>query len=153
MKQSFQIKAKCSNFEKNLDMKKLLFLAVAAGMFLACGQDKAIVKQIDDQAVAIHDEVMPKMGDVIALKGELKAKIESLDSTQLDERATHEEVFEALATAEQGMKDWMHGYVMPDYKKPLEELEPLVKAQLESIETVKANMEKSITDAKTLLGK
>ena len=134
-------------------MKKLLFLGVVAAFLTACGQDKAKVKQIDDQAVAIHDEVMPKMGDIIALKGELKAKIESLDSTQLDALTAHEQVLEDLMIAEEGMKDWMHGYVVPDYKKSLEELEPLVKAQLESIETVKANMEKSITDAKTLLGK
>jgi len=134
-------------------MKKILFIAMASLLMAACGQDKAVVKEMDDKAVAIHDEVMPKMGDIIALKGELKAKIESLDSTQLDVRTAHEQILEDLLIAEQSMKDWMHGYVVPDYKKPLAELESLVKVQLESIETVKSDMEKSITDAKTLLGK
>lgn len=134
-------------------MKKLLFLLAAGVLMMACGQDKAVVKQLDDKAVEIHDAVMPKMGDIITLKGELRAKLESLDSTQLMAQDAHLKVLASLEVAEQGMKDWMHGYVVPDYKKPLEELKPLVEEQLAAIQAVERQMEESITNAKGLLEK
>lgn len=132
-------------------MKKLLFLCAASVLMMACGQDKAIIKQLDDQAVDIHDLVMPKMGEIIELKAELRAKLTSFDSTQVEAQDAHAKALESLETAEQGMKDWMNGYVVPDYKKPLEELKPLVEGQLEAIEEVERQMEESIANAKGLL--
>lgn len=107
---------------------------------------------MDEKAMAIHDEVMPKMGEIIALKGEIKAKIESLDSTA-SEKAALEAAYESLVKGEDGMRDWMHNYQMPDYKKSLEELKPVAEFQLQAIEKVKGQMESSIADAKSLLGK
>lgn len=133
-------------------MHKLLYLLLLPLVFLACGQDKAAIKEMDARAIELHDEVMPKMGEIIALKGEIKAKIESLDSTSTD-KAALEAAYEALVKGEDGMKDWMHNYQMPDYKKSLEELKPVAEFQLQAIEKVKAQMESSIADAKSLLGK
>lgn len=133
-------------------MKKLFFLFLIPALLVACGQDKSAIKEMDQKAIAIHDEVMPKMGEIIALKGEIKAKIESLDSTATD-KAPLEAAYEALVKGEDGMKNWMHNYQMPDYKKPLEELKPVAEFQLQAIEKVKTQMESSIADAKTLLGK
>lgn len=132
-------------------MHKLLYLLLPL-VLLACGQDKAAIKEMDARAIELHDEVMPKMGEIIALKGEIKAKIESLDSTSTD-KAALEAAYEALVKGEDGMKDWMHNYQMPDYKKSLEELKPVAEFQLQAIEKVKAQMESSIADAKVLLGK
>lgn len=133
-------------------MRKLFFLLLIPAVLMACGQDKSAVKEMDEKAIAIHDEVMPKMGEIIALKGEIKAKIESLDSTSTEKPAL-EAAYEALVKGEEGMKDWMHNYQMPDYKKTLEELKPVAEFQLQAIEKVKLQMEKSISDAKSLLGK
>jgi len=133
-------------------MHKLLYLLLLPLVLLACGQDKAAIKETDARAIELHDEVMPKMGEIIALKGEIKAKIESLDSTSTD-KAALEAAYEALVKGEDGMKDWMHNYQMPDYKKSLEELKPVAEFQLQAIEKVKAQMESSIADAKVLLGK
>jgi len=133
-------------------MRRLFFLLFLPAVMMACGQDKSAIKEMDEKAMAIHDEVMPKMGEIIALKGEIKAKIESLDSTS-SEKPALEAAYEALLKGEEGMKDWMHNYQMPDYKKSLEELKPVAEFQLQAIEKVKGQMESSIADAKSLLGK
>jgi hypothetical protein len=134
-------------------MKKLLFLFVAAQLLLSCGQDKAIIKELDNKAVAVHDEVMPKMGEIIELKSELKAKLTAIDTTDVASMAAHLDMLTRLQAAEEGMKDWMHGYVAPDFKLDLETLQPLAEKQLSDIEAVKTKMESSITDARALLGK
>jgi hypothetical protein len=132
-------------------MKKFWIWILGAFMLLACGQNKAKIKALDNKAIEVHDDVMPKMGNIIRLKGEIKAKMESL----ADSAAAYaglEAAFNQLLEAEQGMKDWMHNYQMPDYKKPMEELLPLAETQLESIEAVKKQMESSIAHAEELLG-
>lgn len=116
-------------------------------------QSKDVIKEIDIQSLALFDECMLKMGELNALKVEIKTKIENFDNESTEVRANHEDVIASLLTAEQGFKGWMGNYEAPNYKKPLAEVGLLVVGQLENIETVKANIEKSIYDAKTLLGK
>ena len=53
-------------------MRKYFFLLLIPALMMACGQDKAIVKEMDEKAMALHDEVMPKMKEIIDLKGEIK---------------------------------------------------------------------------------
>lgn len=133
-------------------MRKLCYLLFIPVVLMACGQDKAIVKEMDEKAIAIHDEVMPKMKEIIDLKGEIKAKIAGLDSLST-EKQTLESAYEALATGEEGMREWMRNYQKPDFKKSLEELKPVAEFQLQAIEKVKVQMESSIADAKGVLGK
>lgn len=133
-------------------MRKLFFLLLIPALLMACGQDKAIVKEMDEKAMALHDEVMPKMKEIIDLKGEIKAKIASLDSLST-ERQTLEAAYEALVAGEEGMRNWMRNYQKPEFSKSLEELKPVAEFQLQAIEKVKVQMESSIADAKSLLGK
>lgn len=57
-----------------------------------------------------------------------------------------------LIIAEEGMKNWMHSYEVPDYNKSIEELEPKMIQQLADIKEVREQMKTAIADAKTLLG-
>ena len=133
-------------------MRKYFFLLLIPALMMACGQEKAIVKEMDEKAMALHDEVMPKMKEIIDLKGEIKAKIASVDSTSA-EKQTLEAAYDALVKGEDGMRSWMQNYQNPEYSKPLEELKPVAEFQLQAIEKVKVQMESSIADAKSLLGK
>lgn len=133
-------------------MRKLIYLLFIPVVLMACGQDKAIVKEMDEKAIAIHDEVMPKMKEIIDLKGEIKAKMAGLDSLST-EKQTLESTYDALVKGEEGMREWMRNYQKPDFKKSLEELKPVAEFQLQAIEKVKVQMESSIADAKGLLGK
>jgi hypothetical protein len=131
-------------------MKNVALALLALIMITACGQEKAVIKQLDNKAVAIHDEVMPKMGDIIELKGQVKARIEST-SVEDETRAAWEAIYNRLMEAEQGMRDWMHQYEVPDFKKSMDELKPLVDRQLAEIEVVKEQMNSSIADARRML--
>lgn len=140
-------------------MKKIFFLLFVAAIAVACGQDKAKIKAMEEEAIALHDEVMPEMGTIIELKGLLKARMAALDTAAvaaIDTTAAPvptelEILYSALETAEEGMKNWMHSYEAPDYKKSLEELEPVMTKQLEDMKSVHAAMKKSIADAQAAL--
>ncbi len=134
-------------------MKKWMLFLFVAVIAVACGQDKSRVKAMEDEAIAIHDEVMPEMGTIIDLKGQLKAKWATVDTADLQMQTTYQDIYTALETAEEGMKSWMHSYEVPDYTKPIEELEPVMIKQLEDIKAVHASMKKSIADAQALLAK
>jgi len=140
-------------------MKIIFFLLFVAAVAVACGQDKSKIKAMEEEAIALHDEVMPEMGTIIELKGLLKARMAALDTAgiaAIDTTAAPvptemEVLYTALETAEENMKAWMHSYEAPDYEKSLEELEPVMTKQLEDIKTVHAAMKKSIADAQAAL--
>lgn len=124
---------------------------LTATLLAACGQDKSAIKAMEEESIALHDEVMPEMGTIIELKGQLKARMAAIDTTDVNALAEVEALYMALENAEEGMKNWMHTYQVPDYKKPLEELEPVASAQLEAIKQVHSEMKKSIADAQAAL--
>lgn len=126
---------------------------LTATLLAACGQDKSAIKAMEEESIALHDEVMPEMGTIIELKGQLKARMAAIDTTDVNALAEVEALYMALENAEEGMKNWMHSYQVPDYKKSLEELEPVASAQLEAIKQVHADMKKSIADAQAALAK
>jgi len=62
-------------------MKKYLLLLVCASIFLSCKeQEKQAKEEINqmEHVMAIHDEVMPKMGKLGKLVGQLKPMADSL---------------------------------------------------------------------------
>ncbi|MDX1364592.1 hypothetical protein [Arenibacter latericius] len=57
------------------------------------------------EVIAIHDEVMPKMGTIGSLISELDAKIEKSDSTESYTKARQD-----LKDAHKSMMDWMRNF-------------------------------------------
>ena len=133
-------------------MKNIFFLFLATVLLVSCGQDKTRVKAMEDEAIAIHDEVMPEMGTIIELKSQLMARMSAIDTTQVDSLNAFQTQMDNLIMAEEGMKNWMHSYEVPDYNKSIEELEPKMIQQLADIKEVREQMKTAIADAKTLLG-
>ncbi|NHF58741.1 hypothetical protein FK220_005280 [Flavobacteriaceae bacterium TP-CH-4] len=58
-----------------------------------------------EQVMAVHDEVMPKMGKIGRLVGELKSKIDSTEQGMAYEKAMKD-----LQDANKSMMDWMQGF-------------------------------------------
>lgn len=81
-------------------------LILTASILFSCKQDK---KEADNgqmkEVVAIHDEVMPKMGKIGKLVGELVAKE---DSTAVGQR--YAQARKDLQAAHKSMMDWMQGF-------------------------------------------
>ncbi|WP_350289813.1 hypothetical protein [uncultured Croceitalea sp.] len=81
----------------------ILFLAIIS----SCKQEKKIAEGPSqmEEVMAIHDEVMPKMGTLSKLVAELKEKVDSTDTGKEYEMAMKD-----LQEANKSMMDWMMGF-------------------------------------------
>ena len=87
-------------------MKKTLITISLFTSLTACqknAEDKQ--KLMINEVMAVHDEVMPKMDDIMSLKSKLDSAIKvSPDS------AKAKKLYSALDVADNQMMDWMEGY-------------------------------------------
>lgn len=136
-------------------MKKLsLFFALALGflMWLGCGADQAVFKQEDElrnEVFAIHDEVMPRMSDIVQLKGGLlEVKTDSTNALEIKAAQV------LLEKAEDAMMTWMNNFSAPEKlreSKKHEEIMQYLAGQKEEITKVRDMMNNSISNAKRIL--
>lgn len=114
----------------------LLFLSFA---FAACNQGGERVEETEDEVMAIHDEVMPKMQVIMNLKKQLSAKLLELDSLQqegvssntlAEQKMKALELSRDLTLADSLMMDWMYQY-RGDSAKALPAGDALVYFRLE----------------------
>ncbi len=89
-------------------MRYLLFAFLAFGL-LSCGPKKS--EKLFEEVMALHDEVMPKIGELRKLETELTSQKEELlandstaDVSNIDSKLT------AVQGASNGMMDWMRGF-------------------------------------------
>ncbi len=146
-------------------MKKvnlLLSLVIPTMMIFSCSQEKGNIDQVEKEVFAIHDEVMPKMGQIMDLRNALSQKIVTIDSLlkiknedslqqQKDQALT---LSNALQQADEGMMNWMHAY-NGDSLKALSSDEALkaLNAEKTKISQVRDQMLESITKAEAFLKK
>lgn len=90
-------------------MKKTILLLITTFIFFAnsCKTDKKKEYKLTQmqEVMAIHDEVMPKMGTINKLIGELRTKI---DSTE--QGVQYNMAMTDLQEANKAMMDWMQGF-------------------------------------------
>ncbi|MGB3152720.1 MAG: hypothetical protein WBB27_18840 [Maribacter sp.] len=126
-------------------------------LFISCKEEKKVEEGPTqmEQVMAIHDEVMPKMGKLGKLVGQLKPMADSLGA-----ESPHAKAMLDLQKANESMMDWMRGFgdrfdsdeilegkiLSPEKQKWLDEEEEKVKAVKEQINT-------SISQAEALLNK
>jgi hypothetical protein len=130
-------------------MKKIIIPIFLFISLSACDKKADNQKVMIDEVMAIHDEVMPKMDEIMALKSSLdSASKVSPDSVKARELST------ALETADNEMMDWMEEY-NPDLMKGKsnEEITKYYADEKAKITTVKTLTDKSIEEAKAFLGK
>ena len=146
-------------------MKKvslLLSLVIPTMMIFSCSQEKGNIDQVEKEVFAIHDEVMPKRGQIMDLRNALSQKIVTIDSLlkiknedslqqQKDQALT---LSNALQQADEGMMNWMHAY-NGDSLKALSGDEALkaLNAEKTKISQVRDQMLESITKAEAFLKK
>ena len=130
-------------FCKKLNYMRILCLITFLSIgFLACSEKSALEAEV----MAIHDEVMPKMGDMhLAKKGLRKILAATKDSTVQAEIIS---MINALESADEGMMQWM-----ADWKVPNQEPEKTdyLNKEKEKITKVKNDMLSSLEKANTYL--
>ena len=143
----------------------LLPVAFSLLFFFSChtGQTDA-VKDTEAAVFEIHDEVMPKMGEIMKLQKQLKQRMVAIDSLAGQETPsvalrTNEEKEQAmrlnrqLAQADSLMMDWMSNYKSDTLTalKPEQAIQYL-EAEKQKITDVQKKTNNSIMDARQFLG-
>jgi hypothetical protein len=127
----------------------LLLLCVSLFSLGAC-QDKQAeaVNQLNSEVMKLHNETMPKMGDIYELKKALKKRSDATheDSTQLKEALLEAQL--ALSKADDNMMQWMHNYTEGKNKaKTFEDKIKFLQTQKDSIQIVNNQIYMSIAVA------
>ena len=126
-------------------MRILLSVILVFILSVACDntQTKEVdqVKQIWDEMMVIHDEVMPKTSEIVRLQKQLK----ELENT--------EEIVQQLADAEESMWTWMNGLKQYEKIEQMDKTEAIkyLKASKAEIEKVSQQMMASIEMGKAKL--
>lgn len=93
-------------------MKKSII--ILATLFLSCnGGENQKLEILQDEVMAIHDEVMPKMGEIMSLKEQLNTSLAAIDSTKANYGAikvASDSLTNLLTEADNNMMDWMDEY-------------------------------------------
>lgn len=116
---------------------------------------------LEEQVIAVHDEVMPKTSEMNALSQKLRKELDSLKTVEADPNRVQavEEAVQQLQAADDAMMNWMRSfhdeYFQPKGKGTLnmtaEEQETYLKKELERIEQVKTTMLHSLEQARQLM--
>jgi hypothetical protein len=136
----------------------ILSLGVIALILTSCSDPKEKkVQELKKVTIALHDEVMPRMGEISELTSALKdlreeVKLDTTDSA-INQLVIINAQVKQLDDAHEGMMQWMADYE-PRYEEehPLDSAVVYYEEQRSFIERVKLEMEKSIEDAQTFLG-
>mgnify|MGYP003147511703 CR=1 FL=1 len=140
-------------------MKKLFSILICTVLLLSfsCKEKKKAPDGSTQmkKVMAIHDEVMPKMGSIGKLVGELKPKV---DSTETGKQ--YEVAMKDLQAANTAMMDWMKEFGDRfDHEEILEgkelsaEKQQWLDEEEEKVKVVKEKINGSIARAKALLAK
>lgn len=131
-------------------MKNILKLLciTAFGVLAACGKSgkdvpmgDPVVENTDqilyNEAMDIHDEVMPKMGNIMTLKRKLKDTLSTPGLTEIQKKDIEVRVH-LLDSAHHAMMDWMHGVYPPADSTTGEDYRQYIEGKLEGAKKVKA---------------
>jgi len=138
---------------------KYIYVLLTATLLASCANPNAErIEALKKETIAIHDTVMPRLGELVELGMQMKAKRSSLEA---DTATSHDSVISVLndrivfaQRAHDGMMDWMAEYD-PTHDKEHNDEETIAyyEEQRMLIKQVKRDMENGIEDAKEIIGK
>ncbi|ASV30470.1 hypothetical protein [Maribacter cobaltidurans] len=138
-------------------MKKYLIPILSClVLFISCKEEKKEKAPTQmEQVMAIHDEVMPKMGQLGKLVGQLKPMADSLGADSPEAKAMRD-----LQDANKAMMDWMQNFgnrfepeEIMEGKELSEEKKQWLDEEEVEVKEVKEKINSSIANAEALLEK
>ncbi len=100
-----------------------------------------------NQAMDVHDEVMPKMEDIYKLKKDIQEQIANTPDMVVERKQQLEAIISNLDSANNAMMDWMHKFnPLPD-SADQEKAREYLESEIERIKKVKELMNESIEKA------
>ncbi|MEB2778226.1 hypothetical protein SYJ56_23145 [Algoriphagus sp. D3-2-R+10] len=111
-------------------------------------------EKLREEVIAVHDEVMPKMGKLKSLERRALEKVEELERVNPVDSSKVEE-YKALAYdlnhAHDSMFEWMHQYEPKDGDQSPEELKKYLDNQMVLVSAVNVEMKEALAKAEALL--
>ena len=124
-------------------MKHTIFYVLFLSITLIACKEKS---QLEKDVMAVHDAVMPKMGELDRSKKKLRKILKTTqDSTQQKEIRT---AILNLENASEGMLDWMDQYKIP---KDQSQKETYLRSEMIRIKKVSDDMLSSLDKAKEII--
>lgn len=101
-----------------------------------------------DQVMDVHDEVMPRMDEIMKLKRELQEQITNTPDMVVERKQQLEQIISNLDSASNSMMDWMHKFnPLPD-SADQEKARAYLESEMERIRKVRELINESIDKAK-----
>jgi len=138
-------------------MKLLAFALTFLISFLVLACANPLIeanKEMRAQIIGVHDEVMPKMGELMSLQKKALAKADSLyaqDSTATAQIESMRTLAGQLDQAYEGMFVWMRQYSLEEEGKTPEEIKIYLDEQLVKVNQVNADIKAALEQAGTQL--
>lgn len=111
-------------------------------------------KEMRAQIIGVHDEVMPKMGELMSLQKKALAQADSLyaqDSTATAQIESMRTLAGKLDQAYEGMFVWMRQYSLEEEGKTPEEIKTYLDDQLLKVNQVNTDIKAALDHAATQL--
>jgi hypothetical protein len=136
---------------------KPVFLLILLWVTSCQGEKVDETQALKDEVIAIHDEVMPYMGELRSLKKEIELKSDSLskeDSVAYAEKISHlNQLAEKLENAFEGMFVWMRQFKAPEEDTDKKEAKAYLEDQKILVEKVNTDIKTALEKAKSELNK
>ncbi|MBL7870824.1 MAG: hypothetical protein JNM78_04370 [Cyclobacteriaceae bacterium] len=101
-----------------------------------------------DQVMDVHDEVMPRMDELMKLKRQLQEKIANTPDMVVEKKQQMEKMISNLDSASTAMMNWMHAFnPLPD-SVDQEKAREYLESEMERIRKVKSLISETIDKAK-----
>jgi hypothetical protein len=94
----------------------------------------------------IHDDVMPKTSNIRKMIKRIKAKKKDITANNTSLIKLLDQQVNSLNKADDDMMDWMAQYKKPSFKDTTENTMIYLRGQLEQIDIVKLQIEKSLSE-------
>ena len=124
----------------------VLFLSSCAG-----GGNQKDLKAMRAEVMAVHDEVMPKMGELRKVEKSLRQLAdEKVMADSTTDVSAIRNAADAIAAANESMMVWMRAY-NPNFEGTNDEVAAYLEGQQKSVDQVKKDMLSSLEAGKALL--
>lgn len=133
---------------------KLIFFCLTTVFFFACNQDKKQEEALYNEVMAIHDEVMPEMGNIMKLVKKINADIASVSDSLSQDSISRQSLLvlrNDLEQANESMMAWMRQFEHVEANTPHDQAMEYLEEQKKGIEQVKLEVENAKQKAEQYL--
>lgn len=130
-------------------MRALLIL-LSVFLFSCQSMDETKIKELKEEVLQVHDEVMPKMSKLSSTRRDLEALADSLLATDSVKAGDVMTAASDIKAANDGMRSWMQNFEM-EPEGSNDEVLQYFEDQKVSISKVKEDMENSLAKGQEIL--